>query len=236
MGDQLFISIPYGPVRRIPSPVGLCVRGVIHPPLAFKSSTGHPYEASSGFVCEPQFAALPLCFLHKGTLVIFSFSSDHASSWLTQALLCCDYSQKRCFVLFFPLFIQYYSPLPLHVIHRWVNVPKFPNKIRCFFFQSHWFILACMIIDFPHSTLRVIIQLANGRSYKIILEWINKKVIPICEAKPEATDSGRLSPLPPVFISKCPFPLWLQCLFHWKQWNGIEGNRWVNVCSFFPES
>lgn len=146
----------------------------------------------------------------------------HASSWLTLPVLCCDFSRKRCFVLFFPLFIQYYSPSPFHVTHHWVNVPRFPNKIRCFFFQSHWFILACMIIDFPHSTLRVIIQLAKGRSCKIILEWINKKVVPICEAKPEATDSGRLSPPPPVFISKCFLPSLTAVSLETMKWNRMQ--------------
>lgn len=44
-------------------------------------------------------------------------------------------SQKRCCsFFFFPLFIQYYSPSAFQMIHPWVNVPKFPNKIPCLSF------------------------------------------------------------------------------------------------------
>lgn len=109
-----------------------------------------------------------------------------------------------------------------------------PNSLTRFLvclFQSDWFILVCIIIDFLHSTLRVIIQLANGRSCKIVPEWINKKFIPICETKPEAPDSVCLSSLS-LFISKCFLSLFAVPV-SLEKWNGIECNRWVNVCSFF---
>ena len=143
MGDQLFISIPYCPVRRIPSPVGQCVMEVIYPSLEFKSSTGHSYEALrlsafSGFVCEPQFTVhtvLPLCFLHTGTLVMFQllFTPCFPLTYTAFTLL---WLLRKDAVLFFflPLFIQYYSPSAFQMIHPWVNVPKFPNKIPCLSF------------------------------------------------------------------------------------------------------